>query len=166
MSVIISSSRGLFPTLHLPQRCKTLPACHGFGVLGGNTLHLSPVSGFAVERIAGDHAIFIQQVQVQFVAFQTLQASSLFRVLLDRFCLANTTISGASPANVEKADSRSPHHGVAVTVGGDVTVGVRVAVGVTVAVGVAVAGFSTVISRKTGSLKLPRSSLAMTQSLR
>ena len=34
------------------------------GVVGGDAFHLSAMRGFAIARIAGDHAIFVEEMQV------------------------------------------------------------------------------------------------------
>jgi hypothetical protein len=52
------------------HRSAALPAGYSVRGLGGDALYLGPVSDFAVARIAGDHAVFVQQVQVPNLALR------------------------------------------------------------------------------------------------
>ena len=47
---------------------QALPARYGQRVLGGNGLHLGMMGRLAITRIAGDHAVLVQEVQVLFLA--------------------------------------------------------------------------------------------------
>lgn len=56
---------------HFLHRGPALSARHSLPVLGGNALHLRAVSGFAVARIASDHAFLIHEVQVPMLALRS-----------------------------------------------------------------------------------------------
>ena len=55
-----------FPSSLFPfeQKRQTFPAGHRGGVLRGDAFHLGPIRGFAVARVAKDHAVLIESVQV------------------------------------------------------------------------------------------------------
>ena len=50
-----------------PRQRQALPASDRLELLGGDPLHLRPVGGFAVPRIAGEHAVGVEPVQVPLV---------------------------------------------------------------------------------------------------
>jgi hypothetical protein len=49
---------------HRSDNIPTLLAGHSLRILRGDTFNLSPVSSFTVTRIAGNHTIFVQEMQV------------------------------------------------------------------------------------------------------
>jgi hypothetical protein len=53
---------------HRSDNVPTLLAGHDLWILGSDTFNLSAVSSFTVTRIAGDHTVFIQEMQVSMPA--------------------------------------------------------------------------------------------------
>jgi len=53
-----------------PHQGTALLENHGHTIVGRNALDLSPVSCFAVARVADEHAVFIQRMQVRFVTLE------------------------------------------------------------------------------------------------
>src|SRR5260370_21394734 len=57
-------------TLCSPHQGSALLASHGRTIVGRNALDLCPVSCFAVARVANEHAVFIQRMQLRFVTLE------------------------------------------------------------------------------------------------
>src|SRR5437762_3281257 len=52
----------------LVEQRETLPARHRSTVLSGDSLHFGPVSRFLVARVAKNHTVLIEGVQVSFLS--------------------------------------------------------------------------------------------------
>ena len=52
-----------------PNHGTALPARYGVWVASGDAFHLSTVCGLTVARIAGDHAILIEEMKILILAF-------------------------------------------------------------------------------------------------
>jgi hypothetical protein len=61
--------------LTAPHHSDNIPALlagHSLRILRGNSFNLSAVSSFTVARIAGNHTIFVQEMQISMPALTSL----------------------------------------------------------------------------------------------
>jgi hypothetical protein len=52
----------------LVQQCQALPARHRIAIIGSNAFHLSPMGSLLVARVAQDHSLVVESVQVAFLS--------------------------------------------------------------------------------------------------
>ncbi len=91
-------------SLCLSDNVQAFSAGHRLRILCSDTLNLRAVSGLAVAGIAGDHAIFIQEVQVSTSALDLTHVFSQIALISE----ADRTATGSAGCEAQRSTSAEP----------------------------------------------------------